>query len=485
MLLGLPFHRVTEDEALEECLIALKSPDAQHIVTANLDFAAQAAKSPKLKLMITHAHRIFCDGQPLVWLSHLIHKPLPARVAGSDLTPKLLEACAQRGYRVFFLGSDPNCLAQVEAKLAKTLPSLKIVGTASPPYGEIDTWDNDAYVEQIQNSGADLLLVGMGFPKQDIWIDRYLQRIGSVKLAIGIGASLDFIAGKQRRAPKWMQRSGTEWFWRLASDPKRMARRYFNDFLCLLKMGSLQILCSHLPRVRDLKPQRLLNGLSFPDSHVVKAQAELVSPTGAFNSIIIDCSCVERVTPLLISRLVSWVRFAHSSGRACCISSPPKAMEKHLHRMQLHQCLPIFRHPTSVVSWADSRSQLDPENPPTLRAPTSLYHELSIVDFAHDLPHFENHCSTRGEEKHIDLSHVATLTVSAAIQMVRISRSRGYRLVGSTPVVRDLFQMLGLGDQLSDLLPVHPLESPVDTRTGGLPTGRIASEPESEVILAG
>ncbi|MGE9293389.1 MAG: WecB/TagA/CpsF family glycosyltransferase, partial [Puniceicoccales bacterium] len=216
VLLGLPFHDLTPDEALDECRHALNGKQPQYFVTANVDFAAQAYRNPALRVIFFYAHRIFCDGMPLVWLSRLLGHPLRARVTGADLVPALLKLCADEGKRVYFFGSDHKTLAEVVAILGERMPDLNICGYESPPMGQIDEWDNFGILHRMRKNRADLLLLALGCPKQELWIHRYHEQCGA-KLSIGIGASLDFISGKQVRAPRWMQKTGLEWMWRMGT----------------------------------------------------------------------------------------------------------------------------------------------------------------------------------------------------------------------------------------------------------------------------
>ena len=232
VLLGLPFHDLTLDEALEECRRALAQEKPGYFVTANVDFAAQAYRSPTLRTIFFYADRIFCDGMPLVWISRLLGHPLRERVAGADLVPRLLELCAKEDKRVYFFGSDEKTLTEVVDILHERLPTLTVCGHESPRMGSVDEWDNNAVVERMRQSGADLVLLALGCPKQEQWIHRFHAQTGA-PLSIGIGASLDFISGKQTRAPQWMQKTGLEWFWRMSTNPKRLLGRYSRDFLFL------------------------------------------------------------------------------------------------------------------------------------------------------------------------------------------------------------------------------------------------------------
>ena len=189
-----------------------------------------------MRKLLFNADRVFCDGQPLVWFSKLLRDPLPERVAGSDLVPKLLERCARKGQSVFFFGSDEKTLGNLRSEVSRRFPGLRIAGAISPPMGSIDSWDNEDYVRTIREARPDVLLVALGFPKQDVWIDRFRDAL-DVPLSIGIGASLDFIAGKQKRAPRWMQRCGLEWSWRLLSDPRRLCGRYARNFMALATLS--------------------------------------------------------------------------------------------------------------------------------------------------------------------------------------------------------------------------------------------------------
>jgi N-acetylglucosaminyldiphosphoundecaprenol N-acetyl-beta-D-mannosaminyltransferase len=240
VLLGLPFHDITLEEALDYCADAMKGTTNRYLVTANVDFTTQAFEDPDLKKIVFFADRVVCDGMPLVWLSKLLGSPLRERVAGSDMVPKLLETCGKEGHSVYFLGSDVDTLIEAKGIVEARYPGLKVVGVDSPPIGAVVEWDNDALCERMRSSGAQLLLVCLGCPKQERWIFAHHRETG-IPLSIGVGASLDFITGKQKRAPVWMQKSGFEWFWRMSSSPRRLVSRYSKDFVFLIKASILQL----------------------------------------------------------------------------------------------------------------------------------------------------------------------------------------------------------------------------------------------------
>jgi N-acetylglucosaminyldiphosphoundecaprenol N-acetyl-beta-D-mannosaminyltransferase len=228
------------DEALEDAALAIQTgKQPVYYVTANVDFIAQAYGNESLKDILFHADRVVCDGMPLVWLSRYFKPCLPERIAGSDMVFRLFEQADQYGWKVYFLGSDDRTLAHTKSILAERYPRMKIVGTFSPPFGPVDSWPNDAIFNDIKSTAPDLLLVAVGCPKQEYWISQHYEQSG-VPLSIGIGASLDFICGKQMRAPRWIQKVGMEWGWRMLSNPKRLIRRYAKDFYYLFVLSYRQ-----------------------------------------------------------------------------------------------------------------------------------------------------------------------------------------------------------------------------------------------------
>lgn len=238
-LLGLPFHVITMEETIDDAVAQIASGTPAYYITANADFIAQAYHNEALKDILFHANRVVCDGMPLVWLSRYFKPALPERVAGSDMVFQLFKQAQQQRWKVYFLGSDDDTLARIKQILSADYPDMQVVGTFSPPFGTVDSWPNDAILAEIKAACPDLLLVAVGCPKQEYWVSRYYRESG-VPLSIGIGASLDFICGTQTRAPRWVQKIGMEWFWRLLTDPKRLFKRYAKDFYYLILLARRQ-----------------------------------------------------------------------------------------------------------------------------------------------------------------------------------------------------------------------------------------------------
>jgi N-acetylglucosaminyldiphosphoundecaprenol N-acetyl-beta-D-mannosaminyltransferase len=206
---------------------AVYTPNVDHVVVAHRDAAFREA--------YRRADLVLCDGQPLLWASRLIGLRLPQKVSGSDLFLPLMRLAARRGFRVFLLGGGPGVAEEAAGRLESTL-GVKIAGLAAPRIGLRADPEEDALVQRIVAARPDLVLACLGTPKGELWIDRVRDRVRPA-VALSVGASLDFYVGRVRRAPRWMQRAGLEWLYRLCLEPRRLARRYLiedPEFLLIL-----------------------------------------------------------------------------------------------------------------------------------------------------------------------------------------------------------------------------------------------------------
>lgn len=227
-ILGVPFDSVSSADALARMEQMIASRNPHYVVTANVDFLVQAHQDVELRRILIDADLVLCDGTPLLWASRWLGNALPERVAGSDLTPLLLRRAAERGHRVFFLGAGPGVAAHAAARLQREYPHLRMAGHYSPPVSSLLEMDHAAIVQRIRDAAPDILLVSFGCPKQEKWISMHYRSLG-VPVCIGVGATLDFLAGRVKRAPAWMRRSGCEWVYRLMQEPRRLYRRYAAD----------------------------------------------------------------------------------------------------------------------------------------------------------------------------------------------------------------------------------------------------------------
>ncbi|MBT63185.1 MAG: hypothetical protein CML13_08235 [Puniceicoccaceae bacterium] len=308
-LLGLPFHVITMEETIEDAVQTVEAQEPSYYITANVDFIAQAYDNEPLKDILFHADRVVCDGMPLVWLSRYFHPVLPERVAGSDMVFQLFEQADQRSWKVYFLGSDTATLTRSKAILAERYPKMEVVGTFSPPFGSVDSWPNEDIMADIKKTQPDLLLVAVGCPKQEYWISQHYRESG-VPLSIGIGASLDFICGTQVRAPKWVQKTGMEWCWRMLSDPKRLAKRYAKDFYYLIVLANRQ---RKITRPSSSNKTRVLAD-RVVSHEVTAADAQWLSWSGAVERSVIESMAIPKERSQAVFLDLSRVSFMDSSA---------------------------------------------------------------------------------------------------------------------------------------------------------------------------
>jgi len=197
-----------------------------YVVTPNVDHVVQAEHSEELRAAYEGASLSLVDGQPLIWLSKLMRQPFPEKISGSDLVPALMEMAAKNGWRIFFLGAAEGVGAKAAEVLRQREPGLQIVATLSPPFGfDTDPEERDRVLELVREAKPDLLVMALGCPKQELLMHRWKNDIAPA-VAIGSGATLDFIAGNVSRSPVWMSKAGLEWLYRLAREPRRLAHRY-------------------------------------------------------------------------------------------------------------------------------------------------------------------------------------------------------------------------------------------------------------------
>lgn len=222
-ILGMPIHRVRMAEVLETCRQAIEQRRSLVLGMVNVAKLVNSQKDRDLYRSVAGADLIAADGQGVVLLSRLMGCPLPERVAGIDVMMGLMELAGRKGYRVFFLGARPQVVRAVAEKAARDYPGLQVAGFCDG-YFDLDR-DGERVAGQIRDSRADILFVAITPPKKEIFMDRWSHLI-QVPVCHGVGGSFDVFAGITRRAPRWMQRAGLEWFFRVLQEPGRMWKRY-------------------------------------------------------------------------------------------------------------------------------------------------------------------------------------------------------------------------------------------------------------------
>jgi N-acetylglucosaminyldiphosphoundecaprenol N-acetyl-beta-D-mannosaminyltransferase len=231
-LFGIDMHAVTQTDAVDVILGWIEKRDGtlRFVVTPNVQHAVLFQENAALRHAYGAASLVIVDGAPIVWSSRLFGRPLPERVAGSDIVPALFSrATKDKPLSAYLLGGAAGVGERAGRAIARDFPHVRVVGIDSPPLGfERDEALDRGVVERIRQARPDLLLVGLGCPKQELWIERH-QRDLEVPAALCIGGTIDFLAGEQPRAPQWMRVTGIEWVHRMASDPKRLAPRYASN----------------------------------------------------------------------------------------------------------------------------------------------------------------------------------------------------------------------------------------------------------------
>lgn len=243
----MPLHRMkfintyidncTKEEAIEYIEKCIGERRIGHIITPNVDQIVRIEKDDYFRKICNNAELLLVDGTPLLWIAKWYGTPIKEKICGSDLVPKLCEVAAKKGYKVFLLGAAEGVAVKAASNLQKKYPGLNIVGTYSPPFGfEKDQDELSRIDHMLYESKADMLFVGMGVPKQDIFIFEHMNTY-KIPMSFSIGATIDFEAGVQKRAPKWINRIGMEWLYRLALDPRRMFQRYIIDDSKIFKLA--------------------------------------------------------------------------------------------------------------------------------------------------------------------------------------------------------------------------------------------------------
>lgn len=235
-LLNTYVNNVSMAETLNEISQLVEKKKKSYIVAINVDVVMKMETDTYLKKIADEAALTLVDGKPLVWIAKLHKRPVKAKISGSDLVPELCKAATKKGYSIFIIGGAEGIAEKAKRNLEKKLSGIKIVGTYSPPFGfEKDKAELDRINKMISDAHPDLVIACFGCPKQEKWIyENYHKYDGTVSICAG--ATVDFLAGTVKRAPKWMSEHGLEWLYRFSQEPKRLFKRYFVDDMKILRL---------------------------------------------------------------------------------------------------------------------------------------------------------------------------------------------------------------------------------------------------------
>jgi len=232
-LFGVQIDPVTMAEAVSIVFdwISKKETDCKFVVTPNVDHIVQVQSNVSLQTSYKKAALVVTDGRPVVWSANFLGVNIPETVPGSDLVPAIFDYAQinNKPIKVFLLGAMPGVADRAKVFICHQWPLVEVVGTLSPEFGfDKNDVESKNICEVVNASGAELLLIGLGAPKQELWVTKYASQL-SVKAALCIGATIDFLAGEKPRAPIWMRNAGLEWLHRMLSEPNRLAKRYTID----------------------------------------------------------------------------------------------------------------------------------------------------------------------------------------------------------------------------------------------------------------
>lgn len=227
--LGIRLDNLRAEEILDHIDYCVERRTPCQIVGLNVDQALRVLEDSYSHEIFEHAEIVFTDGMPIIWMAKWLKRPIVEKVSGPDLMLLICERAAKNRQKIFLLGAGPGVAEKAGKNLVKAYPGLQCVGTYSPPFGfEKNPAEMEKIISMLKESGADHLFVGMGSPKQDIFIYENMNKY-QIPVSYSMGAALDFLGGGAKRAPKWMSNHGLEWLHRVMGNPQRLAKRYWDD----------------------------------------------------------------------------------------------------------------------------------------------------------------------------------------------------------------------------------------------------------------
>ena len=249
-LFGLRIDSLTLLDTLDRVDEFIRDGGAHQQVSINVDKIVKAAKSPQLRDIVNSCALVNVDGMPVIWASRLLGEPVRARIAGIDLFEAIMHAAPRRGWRIYLLGARQEVVEATRRHFETACPGIEIVG-ARDGYWKPD--EETLVVDEIASARPDILFVALGSPRKEEFLARYQTRM-RIPFAMGVGGSFDVVAGSVRRAPRWIQNLGFEWFYRFSQEPRRLFRRYFVEDL-----GFLRLLVGEWRNPTEYRPRRAVD----------------------------------------------------------------------------------------------------------------------------------------------------------------------------------------------------------------------------------
>jgi N-acetylglucosaminyldiphosphoundecaprenol N-acetyl-beta-D-mannosaminyltransferase len=256
---GFPISALSFDAQVGVIIRWAQAGLSKVVCVSNVHMLMEGHWRSEFARVLLRADLLTPDGMPLVWLTSLMKGKPQDRVAGMELMLALCERSQSQGISLFFLGSTPEMLSQIRQKLSKDFPDLQIVGMVSPPFRELTHKEDESIVTQINESGAGMVFLSLGCPKQEQWMGKQKGRIKAVM--VGLGGAFSVYTGEKRWAPAWVRKYGLEWCYRLAQEPRRLWRRYASTIPPFLWLAFKQVVKVRLGLSPDLSLRQWVRDL--------------------------------------------------------------------------------------------------------------------------------------------------------------------------------------------------------------------------------
>jgi len=493
--LGIPVDNLSLGQAIDRIVGMARTRDghARLVSTLNVDFlvnslgcALSRPRHPELLEVLRNSEMVTADGFPIVWLSKLMGKPLKARVTGADMVPALAARVAEEGLSVYLLGGGQGAAAAAARALSEANPGLIIAGTSAPFIYTSGTelldfaQDDEVTLASINKSGADILLVGLGNPKQELWFNRNRHKL-KVPVAMGVGGTFEFITGDVKRAPEVLQKMNLEWVYRISQDPARLWRRYVKG---IFKLGVLTAplfyyrgkeLLWYRGAPDDASPElrwqsvwssrsKSLSVLRLPrrvDARYLKSLlASLLEQRGNGVQHLLDFSDVRHIDISAQQEFFSIGGLLRDSNASISLLGISTSVKRHLTACRIMDVIGDCPGGNALTALADNpgsqRSRETGCSSYVMRKTTLIFLSghvsgetldgLGLIECLHH--------AARDQTCILDLRNVLLLE-SAAIARLQSAvaevyeRGQGAVLVsGAGPNIRQMFRMTGLGDSL-------------------------------------
>lgn len=228
-ILGVRISAIDMNDASLLIKEAVLKREKKYICVCPVSTIMECKKNENVLRSVNSADLVTPDGMAVVWIGKILGYKNIRRVYGPELMQNICDISTKKGYRNYFFGSNKDTLNKLQEKLSRKYPRLIINGSFSPPFRQLTEEEDNKIVEEINRSNPDIIWVGLGSPKQDLWMYEHRDRI-NVPVMIGVGAAFDFLAGTKPQAPRWVRDNGFEWLFRLITEPKRLWRRYLVDY---------------------------------------------------------------------------------------------------------------------------------------------------------------------------------------------------------------------------------------------------------------